>query len=174
MKYLKLFFTFFKIGLLSFGGGYGMIIVMKDELTKKKLISEEEFMEALVIAQSAPGPLAVNISIVSAKKIAGSIGVLIATIGVVLPSFLIILLLSTVFNKIKDNAYVIKFMKGTKPAVLALITMSFYELFIKYKKTVPAIVLIILTLLLTVVFKIHPALILIIIGFVGYFIRNLD
>ena len=63
MNYFKFFLTFLKLGFISFGGGYGMILVMKEELIKKKYISEEDFMDVLVVAQSVPGPLAVNIGV---------------------------------------------------------------------------------------------------------------
>lgn len=172
MRYLKLFLTFFKIGCISFGGGYGMILVMKQELIKKDLIKEDDFMESLVIAQSAPGPLAVNLSVVSAKHIAGNLGVIIATFGVILPSFIVIMLLSTIFSKIKDDERVIKFMQGTKPAVLALITMSFYDLFKRREKNLINIALIAITVVLTVFFKVHPIIILIAIGTIGYFLKQ--
>ena len=173
MNYFKFFLTFLKLGFISFGGGYGMILVMKEELIKKKYISEEDFMDVLVVAQSVPGPLAVNIGVASAKHIAGNLGAIIAAVGIVIPSFIIILILTLIFNMIEDNPYVEKFMTGTKPAVLALITMSFLNLFSHYKKTRPSLILIALTVVLTVVLKVHPALILIIIVVIGYFIKNL-
>ena len=118
-KLLKLFLVFFKIGVISFGGGYGMILVMKRELVGRKLATEEEFMDSLVVAQTTPGALAVNLSIAQAGQIAGNIGAVVAFVGVVLPSFLAILFLSTLFNKYKEN--------GTD-------TYEFYRSFKEYKE----------------------------------------
>ncbi len=173
MNIIKIFLIFFKIGLISFGGGYGMILVMKKELMKYKMIEEKDFMDSLVLAQSAPGALAINLSIVVAKKIGGYITVMAAFIGVILPSFLIILFLSNIFAKIRHNPLVDKFMQGTKPAVLALIVGSFLNLFKNYQKSYIGIILIIATLILTAVLKIHPILILLIVGVIGYFSKSL-
>ncbi|MCI6610586.1 MAG: chromate transporter [Ezakiella sp.] len=171
-KLLKIFLVFLKIGTISFGGGYGMIIVMKKELVSRGLVTEEEFMDSLIIAQTTPGALAVNLAIAQAGNIAGWIGQVVAFVGVVLPSFLCILILSTVLNKFKDNIYVKKFMDGSKPAVLALITMSFIDLLKNIEKDFVNIALMILTVILTIVLKLHPVIILLIVGTLGYFFQN--
>lgn len=170
-KLLKLFLVFFKIGVISFGGGYGMILVMKRELVGRKLATEEEFMDSLVVAQTTPGALAVNLSIAQAGQIAGNIGAVVAFVGVVLPSFLAILFLSTLFNKYKENVYVLKFMEGTKPAVLALILMSFIDLLKNIKKNFLTIFLMIITVLMTALFEIHPIITLIGVGAIGFFLK---
>lgn len=171
-KLLKLFLVFFKIGVISFGGGYGMILVMKRELVGRKLATEEEFMDSLVVAQTTPGALAVNLSIAQAGQIAGNIGAVVAFVGVVLPSFLAILFLSTLFNKYKENVYVLKFMEGTKPAVLALILMSFIDLLKNIKKNFFTIFLMIITVLMTALFEIHPIITLIVVGAIGFFLKK--
>ena len=149
-----------------------MIIVMKKELVSRGLVTEEEFMDSLIIAQTTPGALAVNLAIAQAGNIAGWIGQVVAFVGVVLPSFLCILILSTVLNKFKDNIYVKKFMDGSKPAVLALITMSFIDLLKNIEKDFVNIALMILTVILTIVLKLHPVIILLIVGTLGYFFQN--
>lgn len=173
-KLVKLFLVFFKIGIISFGGGYGMILVMKRELVGRKLATEEEFMDSLVVAQTAPGALAVNLSIAQAGQIAGNIGAVVAFVGVVLPSFLSILFLSTLFNKYKENVYVLKFMEGTKPAVLALILMSFIDLLKNIKKNFITISLMGLTVVMTVIFEIHPIITLIAVGTIGFFFKKYE
>lgn len=141
-----------------------MIVVMREELTKKDLITDEAFMESLLVAQSAPGSLAVNMSITVARNIAGVAGAFVGFLGVILPSFFIILILSGIFGTIKDNVYVQKFMDGTKPAVLALITTSFISLFKAYDKDMVGLFLILTTILLTVFVKLHPILIILVTG----------
>lgn len=167
-KLIKLFLVFFKIGVISFGGGYGMIIVMKKELVERGLATEEQFMDSLTIAQTVPGALAVNLSIAQAGMIAGNIGAIVAFIGVVLPSFLCIILLSSIFNQYKENKYVKLFMEGTKPAVLALILMSFIDLLKNVKKNIITIILMALTVVMTAFLQIHPIITLIILGIIGF------
>lgn len=173
-KLIKLFLVFFKIGVISFGGGYGMIIVMKKELVEKGLATEDEFIDALTIAETVPGALAVNLSIAQAGMLAGNIGAIVAFIGVVLPSFLCILLLSSIFNKYKDNPYVRQFMEGTKPAVLALILMSFLDLLKNVKKNIITIILMITTVVMTAFLEIHPIITLIILGIIGFIFTKKD
>ena len=91
---LTIFLTFFKIGLFTFGGGYAMISVIERELVeRKKWIEHEEFMEVIGIAESSPGPLAINSATYIGYKICGVLGSLFATLGVVLPSFIIIFII---------------------------------------------------------------------------------
>ncbi|MEG1553921.1 MAG: chromate transporter [Rikenellaceae bacterium] len=118
----SLFTTFFKIGLFTFGGGWAMIPAIEKEVVDiKKWLSKEEFLDALVISQSLPGILAVNISILVGQKRFGQKGSLIATLGTVLPSFILILLIAMFFVKIYDNPIVVAIFKGIRPAVVALI-----------------------------------------------------
>ena len=88
---LKLFLTLFKIGLFTFGGGYGMIALLENEFVeRKKWIEHDEFMDIIVIAESTPGPIAVNSATYIGYKMAGVLGSVFATLGVALPSFIII------------------------------------------------------------------------------------
>ena len=89
----KLFITFFKIGLFTFGGGYAMIpLIEREVIEKKRWIEKKDFLDMLVLAQSAPGPIAVNTAVFVGYKTAGVMGAIMATLGTVLPSFIIILL----------------------------------------------------------------------------------
>ena len=97
---LKLFWTMFKIGLFTFGGGYAMVAVIEREIVeKRKYIGQEEFLDLIAIAESTPGPIAVNSATYIGYKIAGVIGSVVATLAVALPSFIIIFIISLFFNQ---------------------------------------------------------------------------
>lgn len=120
--YFQLFSIFFKIGAFTIGGGYAMVPLIQNEIVdKRKWIAHEDFLDLLAIAQSAPGVLAVNISIFVGYKLKGFKGSLITTLGSVLPSFLIILSIALFFSNFKDNPMVERIFKGIRPAVVALI-----------------------------------------------------
>ena len=120
--YLKLFISFFKIGAFTFGGGWAMIpLIEREVVDKQNWIKREDFVDALAIAQSLPGVLAVNISILIGNKLRGLKGCLTATLGTILPSFLIILAIAIWFVQTYDNPVVERIFKGIRPAVVALI-----------------------------------------------------
>jgi chromate transporter len=117
-----MFYSFFKIGAFTIGGGYAMIpLIEKEVVDKKQWIDREEFVDMLALSQSAPGPIAINTAIFVGYKMAGPIGVFFTLLGSVLPSFLIILIIAAFFTGIKDNAAVERMFKGIRPAVVALI-----------------------------------------------------
>ena len=120
--YWKLFYTFFKIGAFTFGGGWAMIsIIEKEVVDKHKWLNKNEFLDALAISQSLPGILAVNISILTGNKLKGVRGSIAATLGTVLPSFILILLIAIFFAKSYNNPVIERIFKGIRPAVVALI-----------------------------------------------------
>lgn len=122
---LKIFIVFLKIGAFTIGGGYAMLSLIEDEIVnKKKWLNQDEFLEGMVIAQSVPGVLAVNISIITGYKIAGFSGMLAGVLGSILPSFLIVLLLSKFLMIYRHTKIFIAFFNGLKPAVVALILIS--------------------------------------------------
>lgn len=125
---LKLALVFAKVGAFTIGGGYAMVLIIKEEVTKRGWISEEEFPDILAIAQSAPGLLAVNISIFAGYRIRGWKGALAATIGSCTPPFLIILAIAMFFSGFKDNPTVISIFKGIRPAVVALIAVPMVKM----------------------------------------------
>ena len=119
---LKLFTTFFKIGLFSFGGGFAMIpLIQREVIERRRWIDEKEFLDMLVLAQSTPGPIAVNTAVFVGYKSAGFLGAIMATLGTVLPSFIVILLLALFFAEVRDNRYVDAAFRAMRPAVVALI-----------------------------------------------------
>ena len=120
--YLEAFGIFFKIGAFTIGGGYAMVPLIENEIVKKrKWIAQDDFMDLLAISQSAPGILAVNISIFIGYKLKGIRGSIITALGTVLPSFLIIVAIALFFHNFKDNVIVERIFKGIRPAVVALI-----------------------------------------------------
>lgn len=117
-----LFLSFFKIGLFTFGGGYAMLSLIEQELiVKRGWIERKEFLNMLTLAQSAPGPIAVNTAVFVGYKLRGVKGALASLVGMALPSFLIILAIALFFQEIKENPIVAAAFKGMRPAVVALI-----------------------------------------------------
>ena len=126
--YLKQFISFFKIGAFTFGGGWAMIpLIEREVVDKQNWIKREDFVDALAIAQSLPGVLAVNISILIGNKLRGLKGCLMATLGTILPSFLIILAIAIWFVQTYDNPVVERIFKGIRPAVVALIVSPVFS-----------------------------------------------
>ena len=129
MLLFKLFIAFFKIGAFTFGGGYAMISVIEQEVvTKKKWLSETDFVDMLAMVQSLPGPISINSSVYVGYKLKGVLGAIVAAIGTALPSFVIILLLAIVFTDVQDHPTIEKVFKGIRPAVVALIVAPLVRL----------------------------------------------
>ncbi len=123
----SLFFVFFRIGAFTFGGGWAMIALIQNELVeRKKWLSKEEFLDTLAISQSLPGILAVNISIFTGNKLRGKLGVLFATMGTVLPSFVIMLTIVIFFSQFTNQPSVVAVFKAVRPAVVALILIPVF------------------------------------------------
>ena len=121
MIYLYLFLEFFKIGLFTFGGGYAMIPLIKETVLHYGWMSEEMFYDFIGVCEATPGAIAVNMATYIGNTQGGILGSVIATFGVILPSFLIIILVATILKKLIHNVYFNAIMKGIKPIVIALI-----------------------------------------------------
>lgn len=119
-----LFRSFFKIGLFTFGGGYAMIPLIEAEIIdRRKWLARDEFLELLTLAQSAPGPIAINTSVFIGYKVRGIRGAVASALGAVMPSFLIILVIAIFFAEVRHNIVVDAAFKGMRPAVVALIVV---------------------------------------------------
>lgn len=119
---LDIFWSFLKIGAFTFGGGYAMIPLIQHEVIhRRRWIEERDFLDLLTLAQTAPGPIALNTAVFVGYKRRGYLGALSAILGVIVPSFLVILFVAIFFASIRDNAYVDAAFKGMRPAVVALI-----------------------------------------------------
>lgn len=117
----ELFITFFKIGLFTFGGGYAMIPLMSDEVVSKGWLLSEQLMDFIAISESTPGPFAINMATFIGYNQQGILGAIMATLGVVMPSFIIILIIAKAFHKFASNKYVVGFLSGVKPVVVGII-----------------------------------------------------
>ena len=117
----KIFMVFGKIGAFTIGGGIPMIAAIKSELVDRNWLKDEDFLDIIALAQSAPGLFAVNISILTGYRLRGTKGSVVATIASCLPPFLIILTIALFFTSFKDNEYVVRAFKGIRPVVVALI-----------------------------------------------------
>lgn len=126
----QLFVTFFKTGLFTFGGGYAMISILEEELvTKKHWITSRQMLDMLVIAESTPGVIAVNTATGVGFRVRGVLGAIVATIGVVLPSFVIISALSYVINAFADNTWYKAAFTGVQACVTVLVVNAFIKMF---------------------------------------------
>ena len=142
----ELFFTMFKIGLFTFGGGYAMIAILENEFVeKKKWTDKEDFLNMLAIAESTPGPIAINSATYLGYKKAGVLGSAVATLGVVLPSFMIIFTISLFFDAFLSLTYVAYAFKGIQACVVYLILSAGIKLFKGVKKNAYSITAFILT-----------------------------
>ena len=124
----QIFLVFAKIGAFTIGGGIPMIAAIKSELVERKWLKEEDFIDIITLAQTAPGLFAVNISILTGHKLRGTKGSIVATIASCLPPFLIILLVAMFFTSFKDNQYVNSAFKGIRPVVVALIGVPMIDM----------------------------------------------
>ena len=116
-----MFSSFFKIGLFSFGGGYGMIPIIQNELLAHNWMSNQEFIKIISISEMTPGPIAVNSATFIGYRIGGYAGAALATLGVALPSFILIISTAYILNKHKNHPVLARILYGVKPVVLALI-----------------------------------------------------
>ena len=121
LKCLELFFTFFKIGLFTFGGGDAMLPLIQEAVLDKSWATEAELVNFIAVSESTPGPFAVNMSTYIGTEQAGFFGALFATLGVVLPSFIIILIVAKCYEKFQSSKIVKGCMSGLKPCVVGLI-----------------------------------------------------
>ena len=132
MIFLKLFLTFLKIGAFTFGGGYGMISIVKEAALQNGWLTEEEFMNLIAVAESTPGPIAVNMATYIGSTQGGEelgfigrvLGGLCSTLGIVLPSFIIILVIAALITNLMKLAGVQAFLKGVRPCVVGLISAT--------------------------------------------------
>ena len=114
MIYLTLFLTFLKIGAVSFGGGYGMISLIREEVLLHGWLTESEFMNFIAVAESTPGPIAVNMATFIGSSQAGIFGSILSTLGVILPSFIIIFIIASLFQNLLKLAGVKWALNGVK------------------------------------------------------------
>ena len=128
ISYWQIFKVFAKIGAFTIGGGIPMIAAIKSELVERKWLNDEDFIDIITLAQTAPGLFAVNISILTGHRLRGTKGSVVATIASCLPPFLIILAVAIFFTAFQENEYVIRAFKGIRPVVVALIGVPMIDM----------------------------------------------
>ncbi len=175
MKDLKLFWIFFKIGVGTIGGGYAMVPLIEHKLVKEYAwLSSEDFLDILAVSQTAPGVFAVNMSQHIGYKIGGLRASLLATLGVVLPSFIIILLLASIFRSFRDNQWVEYAFRAIRPVVVALIAAPVFTMAKSAKISWSTVWIPIVCAGLIYLFDISPIYILVGAGLLGYLYGELS
>jgi len=127
MIYLILFWTFFKIGLFTFGGGYAMIPLIQDAVSSQGWIDSETLVNFIAVSEATPGPLAVNMATYIGSTVGGILGSACATLGVVLPSFIIIIIIAKCYAAFKQSKIMNGIMTGLRPAVIGMIASALLE-----------------------------------------------
>jgi len=161
-KYLQLFSTFFGIGAFTLGGGYAMLsMVEKAVVNKRKWMTESDFWELITVVQTVPGVFAVNTALYVGHKIAGKRGAMCATLGAIIPSFVIIILIATLFKEYKDSPTIESIFKGIRPCVVALILAPSLKMIKQSKTTWKTAFIPILTVILIWLLHVSPVYIII-------------
>lgn len=170
MILLDLFLTFFKIGAFTFGGGYAMLPLIQEEVVAHDWLTETDIINFIAVSESSPGPFAINIATYIGSEMAGIIGAICATLGVVLPSLIIIILVAKFFEKFKTNKIVKGCMTGLKPAVVGLIGASVLSIgktvFVENGFNFVSLILF-LSMSVLAFKKVHPIIIILISAIVG-------
>ncbi len=130
MIYLQLFLNFLKIGVVSFGGGYGMIPLIQETVISHGWLTQEEILNFIAVSESTPGPIAINMATFIGSSQGGILGSFIATLGIVIPSFVIILLIATLAKNLMKFAGVKATLNGIRPTIVGMIFATFVTMFI--------------------------------------------
>ncbi|MDQ2086293.1 chromate transporter [Herbivorax sp. ANBcel31] len=172
LECFEIFITFFRIGAFTIGGGYAMLPLIETEVVEnKKWVDTKEIVDMLAIVQSVPGVIAINSSVFIGFKKAGIKGAFFAALGVTLPSFLIILLISHLLLSLRDNIYMQKVFAGIRAGVTALILVTAIRLAKSALKGYISVLIAIIAFILIVLFNIHPIFTIIaggVLGLLGY------
>ena len=164
----QIFGVFAKIGAFTIGGGYAMIPLIQAEMSRRGWISEEDLPDIVALSQSAPGVMAVNISIFAGHKLRGFKGSVAATLGSILPSFIIILAIAMFFTAFKDNPWVERAFKGIRPVVISLIAVPMVKMAQKSCRNVWHWLLAAVSLLLVAFLNVSPVYIILCVLVLGF------
>ena len=159
VKYRSLFFVFFKIGLFTFGGGYAMLPLMERELVNNHhWVDEKDIMDVFAVAQSFPGPIAVNAATFTGFRLAGRLGAVTSTLGCVLPSFLVLSIIAAGFSQFQDLPVVQHVFFGIRAAVTAQIFLAAIKMGKKALVDWVSILIMLVTVILILILDLHPIL----------------
>ncbi len=161
-RVLLLLLTFLKIGAFTFGGGYAMIpLIQKEVVDKRKWISNEDILDIIAIAESTPGPIAINSATFVGYKTAGFWGSFCSTLGVVLPSFLIIIAISFILTQFQDLKVVQYAFNGIRAGVLALIIKAWVSMYKQCPKNITSYVIAILSFVFAAILNVNVLIVII-------------
>ena len=164
----EIFKVFAKIGAFTIGGGYAMIPLIQSEMQRRGWISEDDLPDIVALSQSAPGVMAVNISIFAGHRLRGIKGSIAATLGSITPSFLIILAIAMFFTAFKDNPWVERAFKGIRPVVISLIAVPMVNMAKKSCKNWWTWLLAVGSLLLVAFLNVSPIYIILCVLVIGF------
>lgn len=168
---MKLFRIFFKIGLFTLGGGYAMVPVIEAEIVEKNnWMTEDDFLDVLAMAQSLPGPLAVNTATFVGYRLKKTRGAAICCLGTVMPSFLAILVIASLLSNFYNNPMLIKFFMGVRPAVAGLILTAVFKLKKGIDASLFSIVMVLFAIFCVAVMSWTPIVVIIIAALSGIYI----
>ncbi|MFW6287723.1 MAG: chromate transporter [bacterium] len=173
MIILELFITFFKIGLFTFGGGYAMLPLIQEEMLAHNWITLQEFIDIVAVSQMTPGAIAINNATFVGFKLAGIPGVIATTFGIISPSLIIIAIVATLMKKFSDHPYVEAAWTGIRPAVVGLIMVAVISLGREAITTYRGLIIALISLFLIGKVKLHPILVILISGVLGFTSRYL-
>lgn len=165
---IKLFFSFFKIGAFSFGGGYAMLPFIQREIVENNnWLNINEFMDIIGISQMTPGPVAINSATFVGYKISGVVGSIMATLGVVITSFILVSIISKTLEKFKESTIVKSALMGMRPVLIALIIKAFLDLAKESYLDLKSIIITTIIGLVLLSKKVHPILVIVIAAIIG-------
>ena len=156
-SYRALFFTFFKIGAFTFGGGYAMIPLIQKEIVEDMCwMDNQECVDIIGVTQIAPGAVAINTAIYMGYKLLGVRGALVAALGIVLPSFLIITLVAMMFTRLQDQPLVQAFFQGVRPGIVAMIAYAAFRMSHHVLRGKFSQVLALIAIIMILFLRVHP------------------
>ena len=165
---IKLYFVFLKIGTFSFGGGYAMLPFMKREIVENNCwISMSQFSDIIGISQMTPGPVAINSATFVGYKVGGVGGSVVATLGVITTSFILVTIINKILDKFKESITVKAILAGMRPILIALIIYAFIDLAKESYVDLKSIIITIIIGIILVSKKVHPILVIVIAAILG-------
>lgn len=165
---VKLFLAFLKIGTFSFGGGYAMLpFIQKEIVEKNHWISMSEFSDIIGISQMTPGPVAINSATFVGYKVSGVIGSIMATVGVVTTSFILISIINKILDKFKESTIIKAALAGMRPILIALIIYAFIDLAKESYRDFKSIIITLIIGAILFTNKVHPILVIVIAAILG-------
>ncbi|MFA6621811.1 MAG: chromate transporter [Candidatus Caldatribacteriota bacterium] len=168
---IELFWTFFRIGMLTFGGGIAMTMVMRHELVlKKNWMEDSDFFSIVALATAVPGVIAVNVAYLLGRRFRGWKGLILSVLGVVLPSFFIILLIVGILLPYFYNPLVVKFLRGCAIAVVGQLAFASVVFSRKSIRRWPHLAVCVIGIVIVGVLKLHPVFALVTVSIIGYFL----